>query len=235
MKPSVSSPFPFTSRDYRRRSRAIVSTIATLSIVGSLMTAAPVANAAKESIADAVRDGSFLQNVVDGRISVDQLVDASIAGHAQGVATLDRAILPQGMTAEVEQLRSTGSIVGWGQLGSDTDQGQPVILQSAATAAPNPAAGTQLSFWRKFKHFFHHWVTARITAPTGGALLGGGTAVGIASIVAGAFGLIASAIIISIGAVAFITLGSVAVSCYSRHLKYLYIKFPDLGNSHCGN
>ncbi len=179
-----------------------------------------------------MRDGSFLQDVVDGHITVDQLVDASIAGRAPGAPAPDRATLTRGMTAEVEQLRSTGSVTAWDQMGTDTDLGQPQILRSAA---PDAALGTQLSLWHKFKRLCHHWATVRITAPTGGALLGGGTAVGIAAIVAGAFGLLASAIFASIGAVAFITLGSVSLSCNTRHLKYLYIKFPDLGNSHCGN
>ncbi|CAQ03219.1 hypothetical protein ACR8AL_09180 [Clavibacter sepedonicus] len=235
MQPSIASHLTLTSRDDRRRGWAVVATVATLSIVGSLTTATPAANAAEKSIAVSVQDGSFLQDVVDGRITVDQLVDASIAGRAQGSPALDRGTLTQGMTAEVEQLRSTGSTPAWGQLGSDTDQGQPEILQSAATPAPDPEVGTQLSFWRKFKHFFHHWGTVRITAPVGDALLGGGTAAGIAALVAGAFGFIASAIFTSIGAAAFIALGAVALSCEPRHLKFLYIKFPDLGNSHCGN
>ncbi len=232
MKSFVSSSPSSTSWDHRRPSWAAVATIATLSVVGSLMTAAPAANAAEESIAVAVRDGSFIPDVVDGHITVDQLVDASIAGRAQGAPALDRATLTRGMTAEVEQLRSTGSVAAWDQMGTDTDLGQPQILRSAA---PDAALGTQLSLWHKFKRLFHHWATVRITAPTGGALLGGGTAVGIAAIVAGAFGLLASAIFASIGAVAFITLGSVSLSCNTRHLKYLYIEFPDLGNSHCGN
>lgn len=135
------------------------------------------------------------------------------------------------MTAEVEQLRSTGSVAAWDQMGTDTDLGQPQILRSAA---PDAALGTQLSLWHKFKRLFHHWATVRITAPTGGALLRRHRGrhrgdcrwrVRVARI----------RHLREHYAVAFITLGSVSLSCNTRHLKYLYIEFPDLGNSHCGN
>ncbi|OUE28648.1 hypothetical protein BFL35_16385 (plasmid) [Clavibacter michiganensis] len=235
MQHSVSSHFSSTLQDHRHRSWPILATVAMLGIVGSLLTGVPAANAAEKSVAIAVQDGSFLQDVVDGRITVDQLVDASVAGRAQGAPALDRATMARGMAAEVEELRSTGSVAAWGESGSDRSQNQAQVLQETATPAPDAQVGTQLSLWHKFKRLFHHWATVRITAPTGGALLGGGTAAGIAAIVAGAFGLLASAIFVSIGAVPFITLGSVSLSCNTRHLKYLYIKFPDLGNSHCGN
>ncbi|WP_256998903.1 hypothetical protein [Clavibacter capsici] len=235
MQPSVSPNPASTISSHRHRNWTIVSSVAMLGIVGSLVTGVPAANAAEKSIAVAVQDGSFLQDVVDGRITVDQLVDASVAGRAQGAPALDRTTMARSMVAEVEELRSTGSIAAWGELGSDRSQGRAQVPQQAASPAPAAQVGTQLSLWHKFKRLFHHWATVRITAPTGGALLGGGTATGIAAVVAGAFGLLASAIFVSIGAVAFITLGSVSLSCNTRHFKYLYIKFPDLGNSHCGN
>ncbi|MBT1631482.1 hypothetical protein [Curtobacterium flaccumfaciens] len=235
MQRFLSSHFSSTLQDRRHRSWPVVAAAAMLGIVGSLLTGVPAAHAAENSIAIAVQDGTFLQDVVDGRITVDQLVDASAAGRAQGAPALGRTTMKRDMAAEVEELRSTGSVAAWGELGSDRSQGRAQTLQTEATPAPAAQVGTQLSLWHKFKHLFHHWATVRITAPTGGALLGGGTAAGIAAIVAGSFGLLASAIFVSIGAIPFITLGAVSLSCNARHLKYLYIKFPDLGNSHCGN
>ncbi|MBF4619487.1 hypothetical protein ITJ44_15525 [Clavibacter sp. VKM Ac-2873] len=205
-------------------------------IIGSLTTGIPAAYADETSIAAAVQDGSFLEDVVDGRISVEQLVAASAAGNPQRAQAIDRAALTRGMTLEVEELRNTGDVAAWGDPGDQEDGGELMILRPATTttSAAGSMVEAQLSLSRDLKRLFHHWGTAKISAPTGGALLGGGTAAGIAAVVAGAFWLLASAIFVSIGAVAFVTLGSIAVSCHGKHLPYLYIKFPDLGNSHCG-
>ncbi|WP_144407248.1 hypothetical protein [Clavibacter michiganensis] len=173
-----------------------------------------------DTIASSLKSGTLPEDIVNGRISVEELVDADLASRAVETSYLSRDEVTREVTKEVDGLKA-------GHL-------EEVSGVNAGSRATGDPLGANLSLWKKFKHLFKHWFT--VTLDTSVILLVASGGAGVAGASAGALaimGLAAWAIVYAGIAAGAGVLAGVAFACNRTGHQKMRIAIPDLKNSHC--
>jgi hypothetical protein len=220
------SSISLLSRPYAdsRRVLPLVAVVGILSIVGSLAMTPGEAHAATtrdtDTIASSLKSGTLPEDIVSGRISVEELVDANLASRAVTASHLSRDELTREVTKEVEALKA-------GHL-------EEVSGVNAGSRATGDPLGTNLSVWKKFKHLFNHWFTVTLDTSLVLTIASGGTAGAAAGATALAImGSVAWAIVYAGIAAGTGVLAGVAAYCHVNKSPKMQITVPDLKHSHC--
>lgn len=208
-----------------RRALPLVAVAAAVTVVASLAVVPQSARAAEASLTDSVARGTVEQDILSGRVTIDQLVDANIAARssAQETAPMNRSELTRQATAEVQELREHGTVDA------------PDI--NAHTAASDGITASKFSFkkaFRKVKHFFSGTTTVNVPLWAGIAGSGATTTLGLAISAACAAGgvlwcAVASAAIFVAGAAVFVLL----LECVRNQDKMWHVTLPQIQHSYC--
>jgi len=231
------SPLAYRHPASRRRAdlrRAVpaVAIAGLVAVVGSLLVAPSPAHAsevaldgARAAISSSVSRGTYEQDVLSGKITVEQIVDVNLDARSSAApsstAVPNRAELTRETTEEIAQIRATGV---------DPATSEPTTTTGSAPAT-DPVA-TDKHWWNKFTH----WGTAKVSALA--LAVAGGTTGGVLGFLAGAcasFGAFLCAAVATMATATAAALGVRGSLCLADHHDYLYIKIPDVTNSHCGD
>jgi hypothetical protein len=216
-------------RHHLRRTRARgVAIAATMAVVGAVLVAPASAEAATrpssiEVIAASLQAGTIISDIATGKVTVDQLVDADLtawAGGGSSVATPTRDEVTRQMTAEVTSLEVSGGLPAT----PDVD------ITASERGRVSASASTIGSSLFSFRRFVKHWTTITLDGR-------------IAKLIVGGEGGIAAAFICATPGVGTLMCGfataiiGVLVGIYVYYPicrgKNIYIKLPDVHNSHC--
>ncbi|AJW80762.1 hypothetical protein [Clavibacter michiganensis] len=221
--------------------RVLPVAVATLAVIASLGVAPQAARAAEVSIADSIAHGTVEQDIVSGRISVDQLTDSAVAARsgAPDLPPMSRSEVMRQMTEEVQALRTQAASDSTGVEAQDAaDAGASVdATDVTGTAVGDGVAASKFSLrkaFRKIKHFFQHAVTVNI--PLWKAVLGNGaivTVTGLAALACASVGVLSCAVV-----AAFIAGSSSYVflllnQCVKNRDRTWHLTIPDVIHSWC--
>ncbi|AJW80755.1 hypothetical protein [Clavibacter michiganensis] len=198
----------------------------TSAVIGALVIAPAAAEAATkpssvEVIAASLKADTIISDITTGKISVDQLVDADLAAWAgRGSTAPTRDQVTKEMTAEVQSVRDSGDL--------------PVTPDIDVTASEHghvaASASTLGSSLFSFKHLFKHWMTIKLDGKVAKIIVGAEAAVAAAFICAipGVGPLMCGLAAAIVGVIAGIYLNW--PPCQG---KTIYVKIPDVKNTHC--
>lgn len=194
----------------RARVLPIVAAVGVLSVVGSLTMTPEPAHAATDAVATiaaSVRSDTVPEDIVSGRISVQDQVAANAGAHTTPVSASTKADITRDAQREVADLKTASGSAGTG-------------------------AAADRSIFTKIKNAFKHW--GSVTIDTGIAL---GVSAGLAGfwgtlVVVFAFmGAVASAIVFAALSSATGTLAALAAWCNINEQHHMYVSVPDLQHS----
>ncbi|PPF53717.1 hypothetical protein C5B94_09335 [Clavibacter michiganensis] len=221
---SIARRAPATRRHRLRGLVPRAAVVLAVAVAASSLAAPTPASAdplgdARSAISASVEHRTLPQDVVSGRITVDQIVDVVLATGTASPSS--RAALTRQATEEVEDLRA-GMAAGEAP-GLEDGPGR--------RGTPDPVTA-DAHWWSKV----FHWKTFAV--PSRGFVAGvaasavvllsiGATCVGHGAVVCAAVSAM------SAGASAFIA--TTATYCVHEGRRFVYVKVPDFWNSHCGD
>jgi len=200
----------------------LVAVVATMLVVPSPAHASELhLDSARAAVSSSVTAGTYEQDLISGKISIEQVVDLDLAARATASEPApSRATITRQVTDEVGQLRATGSI------------STPPELSGATVARPaGDPVGESKHWWNKLTH----WGT--ITLDAENLAIGGSISAAFFGAIAGACGAVLAIVCAAAAGVSAATAGALgleAVACLAYHQTKFYLKVPDFGNSHCG-
>lgn len=231
-----SSAFPTSSpgaSSRRHRTGRIMPGMAVaglVAVIGSLIAGPAHASEttlaeARAAISSSVTGGTYEQDIISGKITIEQIVDVNLAVRSTAAATAitpapSREELTRQATQELAHLRTTGSL--------NTPDLSPTTGSRPAT---DPLVENK-HWWNKLSH----WATIPINAQN----LAIGSSVGASTLAAllGACSASGAAICAAVAGMSFLTvtgLGLEGIKCLAYGERTFYVKIPDFWNSHCGN
>jgi hypothetical protein len=228
-----------------RRALPAVAVVAALAVVGSLAVAPGSAQAAEVSIADSLSRGTLEQDIVAGRISVDELVDANLAARAAApdLPAVSRSELTRQVTAEIQEMREHGAsaLEGTGPQDAAADPAADTAPTAEGSAAPGDAVSdSKLSFGKvkkafgKVKHYLHHSTTVTVELWQGVAGAGVGmTAAALAALVCAAAGPVTCAVAMTVIAGATGAVFGLLTACVANQDRWWHVTLPDIQHSWC--
>ncbi|MGJ1544809.1 hypothetical protein ACR8AC_11830 [Clavibacter sepedonicus] len=221
-----------------RRTLPVAAAAATLVVIATFAVAPPSAHAAEASIAHSISQDTVEQDILSGRISIDQLVDAAVAARsgAPDAPPMSRSEITRQMSEEVQALRTQPTTATPGSDVQDDDPG--------AAAGPGTGTGTgvgvgvaKFSFKKlfgKIKGFFRHGVTLDI--PLWKVMLGNGalvTAAAVTSVACASFLVLSCALVAGalIGASGYVFW--LLHQCVRNQDRTWHLTLPDVHRSWC--
>ena len=213
------------SRRGPRLHRASVAAILTTAAVVGALTGAPAHGAERHSaitVADAMRQDTLFPDIVTGRITVDQLVDADLEAHRRAeTAVPTRAEATRQITAEVRALRDETTAAGF--------------TEAEIDAATGPE-GSQSAIGRWFKRHFTNWTIIPVTGLQGAAIGGAGTfAQTVLFGVCTHFAQVICAALSAAFAISTAYIFATALKCIRLRKPTLYVPIPNTSSSYCGD
>jgi hypothetical protein len=208
------------------RSTTGVAVVGLVAVVGSLLTAPSAAHAtevpvaaAQAAVSASLGRGTYVEDVLDGRITVDQLVEVDVAARSTTTAGApSRAELTRQATDEIERFRAAGSA--------------PSLSAGDGADAVGAPVDKSKHWWNKLVHWGTIRMDAYVLAAAGATA---GTAIAAVMGVCGSYGAIVCAAVAAMAAGTALGLSVTAAGCLSDHHRSIYIKVPDFWKTHCGD
>jgi len=220
--PVASAP----SRRGGRLRRAPVAGILTTAAVLAALTATPAQAAERQTpptVAASTQQGTLLPDIVTGRITIDQLVDADIEAHLIADPTTPaptRAEATRLITAEVQALRDETTAAGF------------TASDIAASTGPE---GSLSAIGRWFKRHFTNWTTLQVSRLSGAVIGGAGAfAQTVLFGVCTHYAQIVCAALAAAFAVSAAYIFATALKCIKLGRPTLYVTIPNVSSSYCG-
>ncbi|KZC95174.1 MULTISPECIES: hypothetical protein [Clavibacter] len=203
-----------------------------VAIAGSLLTAPTPAHAseaaldgARAAISASMSRGTYSEDVLSGKITVEQIVDVDLAAraaiHADATRIPTRAALIRQTTEEIADVRIHGA-----------EPTTPELSPSTGSRPASDPLAEDKHWWNKVTH----WATISVNARK--AWRAGAGAAGISAVILGAClfeGVVVCTAVAAIGVAVAASLASTAAWCVAHDQPVLYVKVPDFTNSHCGD
>jgi len=208
-----------------------IAVVALAAVVGSLLTAVAPAHASESTLAEArtaisssVNHGTYTEDLLSGKVTVDQLADVTMDLRSTGRISsagpvLSRAEVTQQAVSAIASLRAVAAAPA-----------APTLTGSSRSHASTDPLVEDKHWWNHLTHWFGFKADAltlvgagAASAAVGGILAGACFASG--NVICGGLAFLATA------AVAFMV--AAAGNCLAQHHAFLYVSVPNFKASGC--